>query len=35
MTLIVALCASAFIFSITGVVMGWREIRRLPNVPVD
>jgi hypothetical protein len=32
--LIVALCACGFVFSVTGVLMGWRAIhRRLPNVP--
>jgi hypothetical protein len=31
--LIVMLCGFGFIFSFTGVVIGWRRIRRLPNVP--
>jgi hypothetical protein len=31
--LIVVLCSFGFIFSLTGVVIGWRRIRRLPNGP--
>jgi hypothetical protein len=31
--LVVALCACGFIFSMTRVVIGWRRICRLPNVP--
>jgi hypothetical protein len=31
---IVTLCGFGFIFSLTGVVIGWRRIRRLANVPV-
>jgi len=31
--LIVTLCGFGFIFSLTGVVIGWRRIRRLPNDP--
>jgi hypothetical protein len=31
--LVVTLCGFGFIFSLTGVVIGWRRIRRLQNVP--
>jgi hypothetical protein len=31
--LIVTLCGFGFIFSLTGVFIGWRRIRQLPNVP--
>jgi hypothetical protein len=33
--LVIALCAFGFVFSLTGVVIGWRRIRRLPMFAAD